>query len=70
MFYSQALEKPRIHNFCAKCETRFIQWSEYHVHVTMKKCVRVIKPINVSGRSKAQIVIDWESKQKGGVIIK
>jgi hypothetical protein len=56
-------------NLCVRCETKFDKWVEYHRHVTELKCARHIKPYNLTGRSKAQIVIDWESKQKEGALI-
>lgn len=68
MYYSQILDKARIENVCAKCETRFPTWSVYHSHAVGGGCVKKIKPINTSGRSKAQIVIDWELKHKGAII--
>ena len=68
LFYSQLLEKPRIENLCVRCETRFVQWSAYHAHVTAGKCGKIIKPVNTSGRSRAQIVQEWELKNKGAII--
>lgn len=57
-------------NLCVKCEKVFPTWSQYHAHVTNAVCSRVkLVPVNTSGRSKAQIVRDWEARQKPGVII-
>lgn len=70
MMYSRQLMQQRVENFCAKCETKFPQWSLYHAHVVLAKCQRQIKPFNTSGRSKTQIVSDWESQQKEGAIIR
>ncbi len=56
MFYSQTLAMPRVENLCAKCDSRFKSWVEYHKHVMTVKCAKTIKPLNVSGRSKTQIV--------------
>lgn len=56
-------------NVCARCEARFAKWSDYHSHVTTVKCVKVFRPINLSGRTREQIVRDWEAKQKQGVFI-
>ena len=69
LFYSQELTKPRTENHCAKCETHFVNWEIYHIHVTTVNCAKKIKPFNVSGRSKTQIVSDWESRQMKGTII-
>jgi len=52
-------------NLCVRCETRFHDWAVYHRHVVANDCKLKIVPLNTSGRSKAQIVADWESKQKG-----
>ncbi len=68
MFYSQQLIKQSIDNMCARCETKFARWSEYHAHVTLNVCRRQIKPFNISGKSKAQIVADWESKHQGAIL--
>jgi len=68
MFYSQTLTKKTIDNLCVRCETRFNQWSEYHKHMTGIKCKVKIVALNISGRSKAQIVADWESKNERGII--
>jgi len=69
MFYSQTLTKQQIDNLCVRCDVRFERWSEYHVHTLAKTCQAKIKPMNTSGRSKTQIVHDWESNQKEGAII-
>jgi hypothetical protein len=58
-----------VENFCVRCECRFSKWVEYHAHVTANACHRQVKPIRTSTRSVAQIVKDWESNQKEGVII-
>ncbi len=68
MFYSQTISKARIENLCAKCETKFKNWTDYHTHVTTVKCAKLFKPVNLSGRSKMQIVADWELKNKGAII--
>ena len=57
-----------ISNLCVKCETRFEKRVEYHRHVTEAKCARHFKPFNLSGRSRAQIVNDWEIKNQGALI--
>lgn len=57
-------------NQCAKCHKVFEVWSQYHAHIGTKVCERIkIKPLNTSGRSKAQIVAAWEAQQKPGVLI-
>ena len=47
-------------NFCARCETTFSKWELYAYHMQSKECVKVIKSVNTSGRTKAQIVNDAE----------
>ena len=47
-------------NTCSRCGQDFHVWSEYHMHITPMRCARVIRPINTSGRSKAQIIEDAE----------
>lgn len=56
MFYSQKVAVPQLENTCPRCESKFSQWSSYHKHVISLDCAKVIRPINTSGRSKAQIV--------------
>lgn len=51
-------------NRCAKCETTFSKWSDYYAHTTGVNCVKVIKPINTSGRTKEQIVRDFEKQHE------
>jgi hypothetical protein len=50
-----------VHNICARCETRFDMWSAYYIHHTKKSCIKVIRPVNTSGRSKEEIVKDVET---------
>ena len=50
-----------IANLCTRCETKFIQWSQYHQHITNNTCAKKIKPLNTSGRTKAEIVGNVEN---------
>lgn len=64
------LVKQNQDNKCAKCHKVFEFWSQYHAHIGTRVCERVVlKPVNTSGRTKTQIVADWEAKQQPGVII-
>ncbi len=68
MFYSQQIAKSvKPDNVCAKCEKKFETWSLYHDHVLRVKCVKVIRPLNTSGRSVTQIINDWELKHKENI---
>ncbi len=67
--YSIELMKQRKENVCARCEKHFPQWSEYHKHAMTVKCIKIIRPINTSGRTKIQIISGWEAQQKEGTII-
>ncbi len=64
MFYSQTLEKIKVENVCARCEKHFPTWGQYHAHAVAQLCARKLTPINLSGRSKAQIVANWELTHK------
>ncbi len=68
LFYSQILTKQQIDNLCARCEVRFDQWSMYHRHVIANTCRKQIKPFNTSGRTKHQIVTEWELQNKGAIL--
>ena len=69
MTYSQLIEKVvHIDNTCARCESKFKNWTEYHIHATTINCIKRIRPINITGRSKAQIVADFELKHKGAIL--
>lgn len=70
MFYSQLLSKPVVDNFCVKCETKFTRWTDYHKHVTEVNCLKVIKPIRTTDRTKDKIISDVENSWKKGVLIK
>ena len=48
------------YNVCAKCEMSFKVWSEYYHHINTMKCVKIIKPINTTGRKKEEIVMNAE----------
>jgi len=71
MFYSQELQdRQKMVNQCAKCEARFSQWSAYHTHVMLASCAKKIVPLNTSGRTKMQIVMEAESSWlKGSLIV-
>ena len=55
-------------NLCVRCEMRFAKWSEYHSHVTGTPCRIQVKPVNTSGRSRAQIIQNWEMHNQGALI--
>lgn len=57
-----------ISNYCVRCETRFTRWIEYHAHVTGIPCAKIIRPVKTSGRTKEQIIADWELKYKGAIL--
>ena len=49
-------------NRCAKCETTFDKWSDYYAHTIGVNCTKNLKPVNTSGRTKEQIVKDFEAR--------
>ena len=57
-----------IANHCVRCDSKFDRWADYHAHVTGIPCAKVIRPINTSGRSKTEIVKEWEIKNQGALI--
>lgn len=68
--YSRKVDTKEEHNTCVKCKKAFTIWSDYHAHLTHNVCQRIkIVPERTTTRTKAQIVSDWEAKQKAGVII-
>ncbi len=67
-FYSQKVVTRCADNFCARCERKFQRWDEYHAHVTDARCALRIRPIRTTNRTKMQIVLDWEVKNKGVII--
>jgi len=69
MFYSQILQIAHIDNTCSRCEQHFPNWGSYHTHATMALCARKLKPLNTSGRSKAQIVANFEQTKLKGALI-
>ena len=69
MFYSQKIAIPVAGNTCARCETKFNQWSVYHAHVTGGGCFKRLLPVRTSNRTRAQIVADMENTKLKGVII-
>lgn len=47
-------------NICVRCGATFKVWYEYSLHTHENKCAKKIIPINVSGKTKQQIVAEWE----------
>ena len=45
---------------CTRCRTVFDSWREYHTHMITNTCFKKIVPHNTSGRTKQQIVEEWE----------
>lgn len=50
----------RHENRCERCEVRFEKWELYSTHSLNGGCVKVMRPINTSGRTMKQIVADAE----------
>lgn len=68
--YSRKVDTKDEANTCAKCKKAFTVWSQYHAHVEHNVCQRVkIVPERTTNRTKAQIVSDWEARQKPGALI-
>lgn len=68
--YSRKVDTKEAENVCVKCKKVFTIWSEYHAHITYNVCQRIkIVPERTTTRTKAQIVSDWEARQKPGAII-
>jgi hypothetical protein len=68
MFYSREIAKRHLDNFCARCEKKFDEWSNYHAHITANTCYKKILPVRTSNRTKVQIVSDIE-KTWGNALI-
>lgn len=70
--YSRKVDTREEANVCARCKKVFSIWSQYHTHTTYNVCQRAqtkIVPERTTTRTKAQIVSDWEARQKPEVII-
>lgn len=53
---------------CIRCRVKFNNWAEYHTHNVTNTCYKKIVPENTSGRTREQIVRDWEYKNHAHLI--